>query len=112
MWGRVFAAATVLLIVCVTVNAALTEVTESPETDKEIIKKLIDRVERLEGRIEVLEKTRVIAIPSYPTHTAKPIPKQWGVKEFNGMPYYIVPLDSGKDSSSPLRLPSTKNKDE
>jgi len=71
------------------------------------IQKLQERVTQLEARIVALEKKQpVIALPTKPildglnilppstsvVPAPNALPKGWQEQEFNGMPYYIVPL--------------------
>ena len=85
----------------------------------ETISSLTERIKELEARVERLEKSRqILALPApgteLPTRPKGPqeyqqrpdsmpepdLPKGWQRKEFNGVPYYIVPLDSGSTSAS------------
>ena len=73
----------------------------------EPLKQLMDRIEKLEARVAELEKRqKVIVVPQPPSLpkgegwivVPQPrslpkgqLPKGWVEKEFNGIPYYIVP---------------------
>ncbi len=105
---------TVTLAVALTVygftNAEKEQKKGPPTADP--LKQLIDRIEKLEARVAELEKRqKVIAVPQTPSLpkgegwivVPQPrslpkghVPKGWVEKEFNGIPYYIVPLDEGK----------------
>jgi hypothetical protein len=67
---------------------------------------LLERVERLEARVAELEKqTRVLVVPRA-TAPAKPrgrVPEGWVEKEFNGVPYYIVPCDEKDAAVAPRK---------
>ena len=72
---------------------------KSSPNSAEQIEKLQDRVTKLESRIALLEKMRVyLAAPQASTapglgvHVER-LPEGWQKREFNGMPYYLVPLD-------------------
>jgi hypothetical protein len=60
------------------------------------VKQLQDTVKKLEMRIAALEKRPVyVTVPE--VHSVRPsgpaVPKEWREQEFNGMKYYIVPLE-------------------
>lgn len=91
----------------------------SPESDgAAALKKLAQRIDELEKRVEQLEKRQaVIALPSQtpifrpklqpgPQPPTSP-PKGWLRREFNGMEYFIVPLDErgGGPQASPSPTP-------
>jgi len=57
---------------------------------------LKEKVAALEERVEKLEKRRApVFIDPRTLRDRKAIPKDWRQREFNGMPYYIVPLEEG-----------------
>lgn len=57
------------------------------------IQQLTERIENLEKRIEQLERRQPsVVVPYRPT--AQTVPKGWQRREFNGIDYYIVPLES------------------
>ena len=65
----------------------------------EPLKQLMDRIGKLEARVAELEKRqRVIVVPRQPPGLLpkRQVPQGWTEKEFNGLPYYIVPLDKGE----------------
>ena len=85
----------------------------------ETISSLTERIKELEARVERLEESRqILALPApraeLPTPPKGPqeyqlrpdslpepaLPKGWQRKEFNGVPYYIIPLDSGSNAAS------------
>ncbi len=66
---------------------------------KKQIKELKDKVEKLEKRIKILEKQLrsvelgSIAIPkTFPK--LQQVPKEWKEYEYNGMKYYIIPIQT------------------
>jgi hypothetical protein len=77
--------------------------------DKQVAE-LLARIEQLEKRVEQLEqRSPMIAVPhggnlpysvvppaTAPMPSVPSIPRDWSAREFNGMYYYIVPLDSMK----------------
>ena len=72
---------------------------ESNDSDLEaVVEGLTNKIVALEKRIEVLEESRQIPFVNPPIITIpRSVPKAWRKREFNGMPYYIVPL--GEDPS-------------
>ena len=72
------------------------------------ISKLKARISSLERRVDSLEKklqTRPARIGSAIRRPSNPprvpsLPKGWRRKEFNGMPYYLVPLNQEQSRSS------------
>ena len=79
--------------------AALAADGKSPETPSEQIQKLQERIAQLEARIKALEQKQPcvvlpsnVAVPKGLTLN-EPLPKGWQQREFNGRPYYVVPLD-------------------
>lgn len=60
------------------------------------VKQLSDRVAKLEAQVAELEKRQPLVVmrPSTaPPADTRRVPKSWHQREFNGQPYYIVPLD-------------------
>ena len=73
----------------------------SPEKEPSDLKTafadLSKKVAELEKRIEKLEASqRIAVIGSTMVPDRQRIPESWRQREFNGMSYYIVPLDEGK----------------
>ena len=61
---------------------------------------LLKRLEALEARVAELEQRRATVVLSeaqVPEPVGRELPKGWRKKEFNGIPYYIVPLQSSTD---------------
>jgi len=98
----VFAAITGVL--CVTVILALDRPAqeETPQQPADQIAKLLVRVAALEKRVAELEKRQPMVVVPQPTVPRaqtpslpkRPLPDGWQQREFNGIPYYIVPLDT------------------
>lgn len=69
----------------------------SPASEK-TVRQLLERIERLEARVEQLENRRVVAVqPTTGTGFSPPqrsIPPDWSRHSINGLEYYIVPLQS------------------
>jgi outer membrane murein-binding lipoprotein Lpp len=60
------------------------------ESLKKQVAALEDRVAKLEAAIQKI----TVSIPQgFPE--LKQLPKGWRRREFNGIPYYIIPIDSG-----------------
>jgi len=55
------------------------------------IKDLEARVMVLEGRFHIARPDPNVAIPQPWLH-GRPVPENWRRHEFNGMPYYVIPL--------------------
>jgi len=61
---------------------------------KAVVADLTKKITALEKRIEKLEAgQQTIVISPTMAPEVKVLPKGWQRREFNGMPYYIVPLD-------------------
>jgi hypothetical protein len=77
---------------------------KTPQQLADQIKQLSARVAILEKRVAELEKRQPMVVvpqpqpslPHAPSPSApiRPLPKGWQQREFNGIPYYIVPLDT------------------
>jgi hypothetical protein len=70
---------------------------KNPEDAVAQLKQLQDKVVKLEARIATLEK-RPAYLTSPETHRRstpdQTIPKDWHEQKFNGMKYYIVPVET------------------
>jgi hypothetical protein len=104
--SKSIASVVVLLIIAFLVMGA----TDLNHCRDDSITQLKARISSLEQRIEGLEKklqTSSIKLSSANKRPSNPsrdqnLPKGWRRKEFNSVPYYIVPLDQ-KQSRSRLR---------
>ncbi len=79
-----------------------------PPSEQSQIEQLKEEVASLRGRVESLEKQlkdRSLVVPRggrespmiiRPPGRPGPVPKDWRPFEFNGMTYYIVPVDTPK----------------
>jgi len=74
----------------------------APERERsDVIARLEQRIDALEQRVEMLEKklrSVPIARRSPTIRSARPSvrpsrPRGWRRKEFNGVPYYVIPLE-------------------
>jgi hypothetical protein len=67
------------------------------------------QVQALEARIEVLEKLlaeqrqgpNALTLP--PSLHGRPVPETWSRREFNGMPYYVIPLGQDGNQAPPKK---------
>ncbi len=77
------------------VNESKKNTSPSETSDlKDIVAILTARVAALEKRIQTLEASQQrIVIGRSMVPDRKTLPKGWQQREFNGIPYYIVPLD-------------------
>jgi len=87
--------------VCVTVSAVVSATEKnSPDNSAGQVQKLQERLTQLETRVAALEKKQsyVVLPPTTPPlySPSKPLPNGWQQREFNGMQYFIVPLDANK----------------
>ena len=57
------------------------------------IEQLQNRIDKLEARVAQLEKRPSLAAVLAPSQTPGEVPKDWVPRTFNGLQYYIVPLD-------------------
>jgi hypothetical protein len=100
--GKVFMLSFCAVVVCGSVlTAVLAAEKDSPDAQAGQIQKLQERVAQLEARVMALEKkSPCVALPErivgHPGSAIEPLPKGWQRQEFNGRPYYIVPLEAGK----------------
>jgi hypothetical protein len=90
--------AVVLGLLCVTAILALEQPAEDPASQPlaEQVKQLSDRVAKLEAQVAELKKRQPLVVmrPSTAPPADSPrVPENWHRREFNGQPYYIVPLD-------------------
>ena len=96
----VFLAALCTVAMCLAASAVVISRAEemSPPSSVEQIHKLQDSVMLLEARVAALEKRQAsVVLPptsDFRNSPSEPIPKDWQRSEFNGVPYYIVPLGS------------------
>ncbi|MHC4518839.1 MAG: hypothetical protein ACYTAS_09650 [Planctomycetota bacterium] len=61
------------------------------ETLRKRVADLEARVLVLEGRFHLVPRDPNAAIPRRWLH-GRPVPENWSRREFNGMPYYVIPL--------------------
>ena len=77
------------------------------------VKTLLKRIEKLERQVQKLEaelkaKPSIVVPTQLPQNTLpklipapKQVPQNWVQKEFNGLPYYIVPLNQEQTNVEP-----------
>jgi hypothetical protein len=109
--SKSIAAAAVLVVMMFLVMGA----TEQDQCKDDSIAELKAKIDSLEQRVERLEKksptstTRRSTIrrrPQSPSREQSP-PRGWRRKEFNGLRYYVIPLD--QEQSRSRRRSSTKS---
>lgn len=102
----------VTLLFCITVE----RLKSAPETENAQTKsdakvtQLLERIAKLEKRVADLEKrsvkntvpvTLTPHVPKMIPQSVNPLPhKDWKRKQFNGLDYYIVPLNTSEKSST------------
>jgi hypothetical protein len=101
----VFPAALCTVVVCAAALAATvsTPKEKRPLSAAEQIQELQDRIAKLESRVAALEKGNapITITPTVPLLDGRqllpsqPLPQGWERREFNGQPYYFVPLGGG-----------------
>ena len=108
----------VLLLVLLPMTAVVADdTTPTKSTSPDEMAKLIDRIDQLEKRIKELERQAsrppdVTVVPQYvPTSPAVPyqppyqpnktVPDSWKPFNFNGMQYYIIPVDEADRMNRP-----------
>ena len=64
------------------------------------IKDLEARVAVLEGRLHIIRPDPNVPIPQPRLH-GRPVPENWQRREFNGMPYYVIPLRNDPNQARP-----------
>jgi hypothetical protein len=106
--SKSIAAVVVLLIITFLVMGA----TDLNHCRDDSIEQLKARISSLEQRVEGLEKKlrssgSVTRRPSSPSRDQS-LPKGWRRKEFNGVPYYLVPLE--QKQTRPSRRSSSKTR--
>ncbi|MHC4586389.1 MAG: hypothetical protein ACYS3N_17805 [Planctomycetota bacterium] len=110
--SKSIAAVVIILIITFLVMGA-TDLNHSRDNS---IAQLKARISSLEQRVEGLEKklqTSATKRSSVTTRPSRPsreqtLPRGWRRKEFNGVPYYLVPL--GQKQSRPSRRSSSKTR--
>jgi len=101
----------VAILMCgIALGAVLTFPADSGTTpDNSEIDTLRKQVQALETRVEMLEKLlaqqqqdpNAVTVP--PFLHGRPVPENWSRREFNGMPYYVIPLRYDPNRTVPLR---------
>ena len=94
-----------LLLICLVILIPLTVLalgatTESNESVEAELRALRLQVKSLEKRVKILETKLLIErapkeLPLIIPHQIPQAPKGWLKKEFNGIPYYVIPLQKG-----------------
>jgi len=107
-----------ILVLGIALGAVLSVAADSePASEPSRLAELDLRIRALEQRIEALEKRteqpQVVealkkaleqaqrdaqVVP--PTRPGRPAPENWSRREFNGMPYYVIPLQHGSGQTS------------
>jgi hypothetical protein len=70
---------------------------------------VIGRVPKLEARVAALEQRLAGQLPDpngltrRPSLHGSPVPENWSRRQFNGMPYYVIPLRHDPNSTARLR---------
>ncbi len=83
-----------------------------PEGNSEI-KELRKQIADLEKRIERLEKQRGgLTVPGRPFGFNSPVPRNWQRREFNGQPYYLIPLAQAPMAVAEPNGPGIRNNDQ
>lgn len=104
MKGRISIAAVVVLLVIAFLSMGATD----PDHDRgDSIAQLRARIGSLERRVGGLEKKLQTSTAKTSSTTIRPsspprdqsLPKGWRRREFNGVPYYLVPLDQRQGRS-------------
>jgi len=79
---------------------ALGATDESSENMQAELKSLKARIEFLETRVQTLETQMADRTLKYlqPTIPQTPqVPKEWRKRQFNGIPYYVIPLQQNSN---------------
>lgn len=120
-----FAAVVMALLLSAYVVAGPAEDEQTPKPPATGVKDLNERIAELEARVAELEKLekRVTALERSPISTIvrphqvppvvpEPLPPGWREFEFNGVPYYIVPLNKQNGAPAtklaPLKVPENR----
>jgi hypothetical protein len=92
----------VVLVVlgAILIAPAVTSVIRAQSADEPVergaLEQLRERIEKLEARVEQLEKQpRLRVTPQTPPYAPgqRRIPEDWQEREFNGLPFYIIPCE-------------------
>ena len=93
MTTRKTGTAAIVILVGLATAWAWAVVSETEPEGTSEIKQLKQQIADLEKRVERLEKQRSsIQVPGRPFEFSVPIPRNWHRREFNGQPYYLIPL--------------------
>jgi hypothetical protein len=83
--------------------------------DTDTIKRLEHRIAALEARVEALEKRGAVPITFAPAELnltpvapPQPLPQDWSVREFNGVPVYTIPIDGNLSSKTESAVKSQR----
>ncbi len=82
---------------------------EQPDSNSSELEKLKDRVKTLEDKVAALEKQlrissrvpRALPLPQFPR--GRQAPEGWLPREFNGIPYYVIPIEQDPNGQPPRR---------
>ena len=100
----------IALVGCCVFGGILTLAADDEDTSKPSeLDALKAQVESLEVRIAVLEN-RLKIIPRDPEARilppslhGRPVPKSWSPRKFNGMTYYVIPLENDPSPATPVK---------
>jgi len=101
--------AIVVISCCVLGSVWAMAASEQPDSNSSELEKLKDRVKTLEDRVATLEKQlrssqrvpRALPLPQFPR--GRQVPDTWLPREFNGIPYYVIPIEQDPNGPPPRR---------
>jgi hypothetical protein len=103
---------TTILAGCCLLGGMWAMASEKPQSEaspdlsvlNERVKVLEERVSELENRLAATPRTREVPESPFPSlRRGSQIPKGWVPREFNGVPYYVIPIRHDPNGTHPGR---------
>jgi hypothetical protein len=101
---------TIVLMSCCVLGGVWAMAANEPQSPKPSeLEDLKDRVKALEDKVATLEKQLRVGprVPRTPTLPQLPrgrqVPEGWLPREFNGIPYYVIPIEQDPNGALPRK---------
>ena len=90
-----------VIVCCVLGSVWAVAANERQEPKPSEVEALRDRVKALEDRVAAMEEQ--VRVAPRLLRTPRQVPERWQPREFNGMTYYVIPIEQDPDRQSPRR---------